>query len=428
MITVLYGINPLTRTYLDTCGDQNTPIFASTDGGNEYEGQKVLSLAELCDVPREQIDKIVICSMQVSEITGSLLRSGFDIFLLHFYDIRTNEVCRCSDYVNQSISEDDVLYAFYDLSCFAVGFDAIIFCSIANILREELNKKYIHFIIVPNVSGQNGYVSVQNMFQKSDVEWRLDHLLQPLFRSVENAVGVTQLAVREEAHCYLRTGTDAFPKGYSPESRDWHMGWGDLKEHADRGVSLSCIKAPEQACDLVDNYLEDRSQGRKAVVITLRESRVQVERNSNIEAWGGFLRELDTTNFFPIIVRDTYACTQRLPECLEPFDDFPAASMDPSVRIALHQRAYINLCTSTGPGAIPFFMSGVSSIVFMPQIENNPLTAKEVYEGFMGGQSRAPFFKDNENQWMAWCNETAENITLHFNEMVDQLERTGAQS
>lgn len=422
MITVLYGINPLTRTYLDTIGDQNTLIFASTNGGGEYEGQKVLCLAELCDVTREQIDKVIICSMHVSEITGSLLKSGFDISLLHFYDIRSNEICRCSDYVNQPIFEEDVLYAFYDLSCFAVGFDAIIFCSIAEIVRKELHKKYIHFIIVPNVSKESGYVSVQNMFQKSDVEWRLDHLLQSLFRSVENTISVTQLAVREEAHYYLGAGKDAFPKGYTPASRDWHMGWSTLKQYVDRGISLSCIKAPKQACDLVSHFLEDRSMGRKVVVITLRTSGVQAERNSNIEAWGGFLRQLDTTIYFPVIVSDTYSCTQVLPECLKPFDDFQAASMDPSVRIALHERAYINLCTSTGPGAVPFFMSGVRSIVFMPQIENNPLTAKDVYEVFRGGGGRAPFFKDNENQWMAWCEETAENITQNFIEMVDQIE------
>ena len=428
MITVLYGINPLTRTYLDTCGDLNTLIFASTTGGGEYEGQKVLSLFELCDVPRELIERVVICSMQVSEITKSLLESGFNLSLLHFYDIGINEICRCSDYINEPIFEEDVLYAFYDLSCSAVGFDAIIFCSIAEIVRNDLHKKYIHFIIVPNVSRQSGYVSIQNMFQKSDVEWRLDHLLQPLFRSVENTVGITQLAAREEANCYLGAGKSSFPKGYTPERRDWHLGWSALKKYADRGVSLSCLKAPIQACDLVDRYLEDRSQGRKVVVITLRTSALQAERNSNIEAWGGFLRQLDTTIFFPIIVADTYACTQLLPECLEPFDDFQAASMDPSVRIALHQRAYINLCTSTGPGAVPFFMSGVRSIVFMPKIENSPLTTKEVYEVFQGGNGRAPFFKDNENQWMAWCDETAENITQHFNEMVDQLERSDTRS
>jgi len=152
---------------------------------------------------------------------------------------------------------------------------------------------------------------------------------------------------------------------------------------------------------------------------------VQEERNSNMRAWGDFLRDLDTTKYFPIIVRDTYVCTSLLPEYLDSYDDFPAASMDPSVRVALHERAYVSLCSSTGPGAVPFFISGASSIVFMPQIDNNPLCSKEVYDGFMSGSGKPPFFKDNENQWMAWCNEKAEEITSQFNELVDQIERSG---
>lgn len=111
------------------------------------------------------------------------------------------------------------------------------------------------------------------------------------------------------------------------------------------GVPVPKWQIPQWAMDGVAEALE----GRKPIVITLREATYYPARNSNLEAWKQFARECGEDVIF---VRDTAKAN----ESLEGFETFPAASVNVSTRAALMAQAKANLLVANGPIALLEYM------------------------------------------------------------------------
>jgi hypothetical protein len=74
MTTVIYGICSSTDLFIASQESTTSNIYVTTTGIGEIEYGDVLSLEQLAKIDLTIIDKVVICSQFISEITASLIK------------------------------------------------------------------------------------------------------------------------------------------------------------------------------------------------------------------------------------------------------------------------------------------------------------------------------------------------------------------
>lgn len=119
---------------------------------------------------------------------------------------------------------------------------------------------------------------------------------------------------------------------------DYHIG--HLIDAARQGFEVPRFSTTAWAEKEVDEFLG----GKRPVVITLRETGLQPERNSRLQEWVRFAASIEDE--FPVLfVRDTCRADIELGH----FRTWPRASHNAYVRAALYRRAFCNLTVCTGP-------------------------------------------------------------------------------
>lgn len=145
----------------------------------------------------------------------------------------------------------------------------------------------------------------------------------------------------------------------------------------------------------------------EVVTITLREAEHWPHRNSNLEAWTRFARDLERQGRKIIFVRDTAKAN-------EPLDGFftsPQASLDLNCRLALYQGAAMNLFTSNGPSTLAMF--GCAPVIALNPIregsEYPPETPQWWADIGLGPGEPYPWLRSNQH--MVWDEDTYKNIS-----------------
>ncbi|WP_373840301.1 hypothetical protein [Methanospirillum sp.] len=180
------------------------------------------------------------------------------------------------------------------------------------------------------------------------------------------------------------------------------------------------FKAPDYALKYVDSWLKERSEGKKIVTITLRESVYEERRNSLINEWIKFADEIIKSGFFPVFIRDTEKNMKYDEKPLSEYVTIPEASIHVPIRMALYDRAYLNMAVSGGPP------------VYSVCNRNNPYLLFKLVAGY--GSTNENFFKQMGvepgtqpqicglfQKWV-WKEDTFEIILDEFLKMVEKIE------
>jgi hypothetical protein len=114
---------------------------------------------------------------------------------------------------------------------------------------------------------------------------------------------------------------------------------------AKRGEEVPLLHANREARSHVRAWLWGKP---KPITITLREGSHWKARNSNVEAWTKFARDLQRRGEHVVFVRDT----EKANDPLEDFITYPSASFSIQPRMALYEEAKCNLFVSNGPGGL----------------------------------------------------------------------------
>ncbi|MCG7537129.1 hypothetical protein [Pseudoalteromonas sp. OOF1S-7] len=417
MYTVLYGINTNTSVCYDLVDAHKTKLIATTDGSGQFKGYQTLNLDALAEVNAQQsIEKIIICSMYVSEITTSLLEKGILLDVIYYYDLSCFEVRPVREVINADIKEHDILYAFYDLSSNLPTFDCVQFALLAELERVKRKKKFLQFIIVPDRSASQSYLGLSQYHDQHDLNWRITHIVEPVFSLIKSALTVSTLALREQATSLMAGVAEGqvFPSNFGAAGNSHAVRQIMLKPYVDAGYSLSLLAPHREAQRQVDTFFEKVVGDKKAVVITLREYAHQPQRNSDLASWERFLSQLDKEVYFPIIVRDTYTVADRLPDGLANYTTFPLAAIDIHFRVALYRRAFINMAKTNGAFYLCNFIPGCRSLTFIEVDDLNPTMSTETWvrSGYRPGEDA--FLRDNADQKIIWGPDSYENIASSF--------------
>lgn len=420
MAIALYGINTCTTKCEEIFSNQEV-IYATTLGGESHQGRTCLDIDELANLYAQgKVERIVICSMYVSEITTSLLARNIDVDSIYYYDLSKFELKKVIAKKENNVASEKVLYAFYDLACNLPTFDCVQFAILAELTREQRQLASIHFVIVSDRSSDSDAIAISQYHDDNNAQWRVSHIVEQVFSLVESSAGVSTLSFREQANFYLQHANlkQFFPADFNASKKNHAVRQNMLLAPVKNGSSLSVLRANPEAYKLVDKFLDQVAGSKRVIAVTLREYEDQSQRNSSLEEWAKFMEKLDKEKYLPVIVRDTYQSSLSFSDKLATYPTLPLAAIDIHIRVALYDRAFLNMAKTNGAFYLCNFIPNCKSITFIEVDESNPTMSSETWlkSGYEPGKDA--FLRDNHHQKIVWDKDTYENIQTAFDHLI----------
>lgn len=326
--------------------------------------------------------------------------------------------------------QPDVLYAFYDLMVSPATFDIVGFLVLAELERKEAGCSSLHLVFVPGPNEGFRANDLEEYRRLGGVDcdidsmrWRLRNILLPCCRLITSCQQVTVCTSRGEAQAFRASLVrHIFPKGYTVRFPKESHSLGRLVATTSQGIVLPTIRATPQARRFMSDWIQSRSDGRKVITITLRECSYEPYRNSNFKAWGAFARNLDSSIYCPVVIRDTETAFKPLPSELYGLTVFPEASWNIELRTALYELSYLNMFIANGPAMLCIYNRWARCLTFKMLTPSLRVDSARFYrrEGLKPGSQlkhATPF------QRMVWEDDRLEVIQKEFREMCDRIER-----
>ena len=318
---------------------------------------------------------------------------------------------------------DNTLYAFYDLEVSAVTFDIVPFMVLAENRRMQINCKRIHLMIIPGSFGgfkQDAEISFY------DKQWRLKNILIPSGWLIPNCESVTVFGSRNEAKEFLqhKSISTVYPMNSTLNNPRKGYRTIDAINASKDSKRLPSINSSKSALNYIKEWLNFNVGSRKPIVITLRECQYRKSRNSNLEEWARFARNL-CDDYCPIILRDTDKEFHPIPEVLKDMLLFSAPVWNVDLRTALYELAYLHLHVNDGPGALCLHNHRSRWIRFKMLPSNDSELAKKMEKW----NERDGIFPGMQFPWTTsfqkcvWENDKYEVIMREFETMCGKIEK-----
>jgi hypothetical protein len=195
---------------------------------------------------------------------------------------------------------------------------------------------------------------------------------------------------------------------------DYHIA--ELVDAGRAGMEIPRFRPPAWAVEKVESaFGNDRP-----VVITLRESLHQPERDSQKAEWFRFAREI-RKDYRVVFLPDSFSLTSPIPG----FESWTVAALNTYLRSALYHHAFCNLMVSNGPNVWCIF--GEAPYLIFKQLvpalpdwdHGQPKGWREQDHMEVGDQ----YSWASPLQRLAWRDDTCDNILEAFGEFVDTARR-----
>lgn len=304
---------------------------------------------------------------------------------------------------------DRILRAYYDLAVAPPSYDICVFLYLAEMERMHLGLDAIDLIVVANNGTGFRYGLVYQPV--NEMVWRLHHIVLPAHRLIPTCRRALYYPDRAEAEHAFDPSKPVFPAGYTVDAPIPKYQDSDVLIGLYSGRKPASLRAPASAIEKVESWLDHRVGGRKAVTITLREDKFQPSRNSDLEQWIRFARWLDPEVYQPVFVRDTAALFKPPGSELRGDLVFNHASLDIELRLALYERAYINLFVDSGPAVCCMMDDLTRCIRFKLSQKNNPHSGN------------ANFYRRGYSEGMQWAGTTSHQVSVWEDDTADCIAR-----
>ncbi len=317
-----------------------------------------------------------------------------------------------------------VLYAFYDLTVEPITYDFLWFLCGADLTRRAKGLEQVHVVIVPGP--QEGVREEDSAYEtvvdRESRKWRIANVLMALTALLPACSGVTLAGSRAEAAATRNlAGSHYYPNGYESCMPVGHHP-NDCLIPARKGIRpIGVLRAQRQGLQYIEQFVANYSQGRRLITITIRDYAYGQDRNSNLSAWSNFAKELDVTTWWPVFVLDTERTLDPLPEPLCGFDVMREASWNVGLRMALYERAWLNMGVNNGPMGLCWLNEQTRYLTFKMVTTSVPQATVEF--------NRSRGFEPNESlpfatpfQKWVWEDDTVEVIRREFEAMVAVIE------
>ena len=187
----------------------------------------------------------------------------------------------------------------------------------------------------------------------------------------------------------------------------------DVIAAAAAGIIPQGFSAGDAGARVADIAL-GRNDGRKLVVITIRQSRGGAVRNSDISAWRAFGHTLDPALFRIVVIPDTeQAWTNDLPKQWVVSE----AAFNVELRMALYERAFLNMFVNSGPASLCILSPNTSYLLFKLLSEGERLTTREFVKSLGFEAGKTPPLATSRQRWI-WRPDTLSVLQQSFSEFL----------
>lgn len=318
----------------------------------------------------------------------------------------------------------DTLYAFYDLAVAPVTFDFLWFLVGADLARRRRGLSAIHMIIAPGpVDGlRKEHADYERVIDRAARRSRIHNIFLPACALLPSVSGTTVASSREQAEQLFRlAGENVYPSGYEPALPIYSNPQPCLDAARRERAAIGTLRATRIDLQTVERWLRARGCERRVVTVTFRSYGYMPARNSNMAAWVAFARRLDRTRFSPVIIPDTDQTLDVLPPELADFPVFSEAAWNLGLRMALYERAYLNLGINNGPVGLCWLNDRTRYVTFKILTGGVPQASPEYVSslGFELGQSLP--FATPWQKWV-WEDDDLPVIEREFEDMVRRMD------
>ncbi len=324
----------------------------------------------------------------------------------------------------------DLLYAFYDLAVAPITFDFLWFLAGAEIARQHVGADAVHVVIVP---GRDDGVRRERPDYDRTVDSkarraRIGNVLIPATGLLPSITGVTLASTREQA-AQLATlaGAATFPADYEVGAPVYPGARYCLAASRSGGAQIAALRATAADLRAVEDWLAAKGCRARIVTITLRAYGYMNARDSNLAAWIAFAQQLDPARFSAVFVPDTEQVLSGLPDALRGCTIFPEAAINVGLRMALYERAFLNLGVNSGPMGLCWLNDRTRYLTFKLLTPSVPQATPEYVasHGFELGKSLP--FATPWQKWV-WADDELTVIEREFDAMVRRIDEEATSS
>ncbi len=320
-------------------------------------------------------------------------------------------------------ADRQTLHAFYDLKVAPVTFDYLWFLAGADIARRRSGLDRVHVVIVPGPHDgvRREHRDYERVVDAEGRRARIHNVLLPAASLLPACAGVTLAESRRHAAALRATAHNVYPADYETALPVYPSSIDCIAAARAGERTIGVLRATEQALADVERWLASRAGSRRVVTVTLRAYRYMPARNSNLAAWAAFARGLDRGRYFPVIVPDTEQAIEGLPRELEGLTAMPEAAWNLPIRMALYERAWLNLGVNNGPMGLCWLNDRTRFVTLKMATPGVPQTTLDYMRslGFEAGHS-LPFA--TPYQEFVWQDDTPVTIAEAFRRMEARIE------
>ena len=235
------------------------------------------------------------------------------------------------------------LNIYYDLKYAPATFDFAHYLVTCNAIRQSMGYETMGVTIVCDQF--RNWSQREKLTPLSEKRWRVHHILSKLPFLIPE---VDSLTITESPLTGLNF--PAFPGGYPPPpNQPFQLPYltDQFIQFYNTNISLRPFRASDGAKSLVNNLF-----GKDVITISLRNTRFQPARNSNLDEWYKVYQELKNSKFRPIVIPcfEDYMGDRTFAKY--DWEIFDPAVMDVDLRLALYEKAFDNLCINNGSTAL----------------------------------------------------------------------------
>ena len=322
-----------------------------------------------------------------------------------------------------------IVYAIYDLAHCPVTYDILQFLGCCEAFRDGHDADGIHVSFVLGPAGEEFRRHTNKDLRLTDAEKmaRVHRILVPCASLLQNFAGVSLFHSRTDLARFLE-GIDPsriYPLGYHPDDPKRLILTSIAVGLHNLGFPVQGLTSTASALSFIDEWIEAKGISKPIVALTFRNSSIEKERNSSTENWLRFADYLQGNGFHPVGIPDTeLALSGRANALSDGLEWHHMAALDPELRAALYQRAFISMASGGGPSFINIYSSHMPCLIFMDSARL--LTGAPTEEHFrrqMGFGYGEQFPWASPTQRLAWIPDSFENLCDEFQKMLPLLKQ-----
>ena len=297
--------------------------------------------------------------------------------------------------------QNKTLFLFYDLEVCPITYDIASYLAVAELERRRRRLRGIHVIVVPGRRLDYEEADYDAAVSPAERRFRLRNIAVPVLELLPTCTGHTFCSGRGHAMALrLFVAANMLPDGYRPYF-PVALDHRPVRDAARDGVPVfPILRANQASLTFARQFLErDELEGRRIIVVTLREYGYMPARNSNLASWTQFADSLDPKRYAVVFVRDTSRSLTAIPSELKGRIICDAASWNIPLRMALYELAYLNMAIMHGPMELCWYNEMCRYVVFV-KIGSAPQTTLEAFKRYGYDIGRSLPFAGSCQRWV----------------------------